>query len=364
MLIYIAVALFPLLVGMYYNARIGRYLTEEEAISKKYLRKRWTWLLVAAFPMFALIAFRGPYMGADTVIYLKFFRQMVDTPWNKIFIENAAGPEFEPGYVIFEKLITYITSSPQVYQIIYTSIYCVSIVSFANEMKNHSFSFLYFFATMGTYTFMFTGVRQCLAMSICLLSYRFVKRRKLIPFLVLVMLATSFHMSGLFFLPIYFIYNRKFNIFNCFIYVVGIVIIFWTRDLWSEWLWDVFEYNADQSTSGSGLIFFLVMCCVTVFAIVTLVIPKKLDAERLGYFNVNLIAWLFWLLRTITLSAERPSLYYLFFSSAILCYALDAPPKSRDRVIYKIAVYSAFVILFAYRLLTGHAALVPYTSFF
>ena len=120
----------------------------------------------------------------------------------------------------------------------------------------------------------------------------------------------------------------------------------------------------DQSAEGSGLIFFIVICCVTVFAIVTLVMPKKLDSERLGYFNVNLITLLFWLLRTVTLAAERPSYYFMFFSAAMLCYALDAPTKSVDRIIYKVVVYSAFMLLFVYRFTTNFASLIPYTTFF
>lgn len=364
MLIYIAVALFPLLVGTYYNARIGRYLTEEETISKKYLRKRWAWLLVAALPMFALIAFRGPYMGADTGVYLKFFRTMVDTPWERIFIVNEAGPNFEPGYVVFEKLVTLITSSDKVYQVIYSTVYLVSFVTFANNLEKHNFSFLFFIATMGVYTFMFTGVRQCLAMCICLWSYPFIKRRKIIPFILILLLAFTFHQSAMFFVVTYFIYNRKISWFNSLFYVIFAILAYVYLEVIIGWLNDQFDYMYGVDTPGNGYVFFAVITLVTAFSFFMILYYRKQTPESVGLLNVGIITQLMWILRLVTRVAERPGYYFVILSGAMLCYALDAPPKSRDRVIYKIAVYSAFVILFAYRLSTGHAALVPYTSFF
>ena len=214
MLIYIAVALFPLLVGTYYNARIGRYLTEEETRSKKYIRKRWAWLLVAALPMFALIAFRNASIGNDTNGYLKFFDQMIDTPWDKIFIVNDAGYQFEPGFVVFEKLIALVTHNAEVYQVIYSSIYLLAVTTFANQFEKGNFSFLFFFATLGIYMFMFTGVRQCLAMCICLFSYKFIKKRRIIPFLILLLLFSFPVTTFLLVLLICssFVYPRKLNI--------------------------------------------------------------------------------------------------------------------------------------------------------
>ena len=44
---------------------------------------------------------------------------------------------------------------------------------------------LFLFATLGSYTFMFTGVRQCLAMSVCFYSYRFIKGKKIITVVLL-----------------------------------------------------------------------------------------------------------------------------------------------------------------------------------
>jgi len=364
MLIYIAVALFPLLVGTYYNARIGRYLTEEETISKKYLRKRWTWLLVAALPMFALIAFRGEYIGADTRGYLRFFNEMIDTPWNKMFVLNNSGYEFEPGFIVFEKLITLITHNSNVYQVIYSSIYLLAVTTFANQLEKANFSFLYFFVTFGIYTFMFTGVRQCLAMCMCLFSYKFIKKRRIIPFLILLLLAFSFHKSAILFIVAYFIYNRKIGWINSVIYAGFAGFAYVYIEVIQEWFNETLDYEYSIEETGNGFIFFAVVALITVFSFFTVLYYKKKTPESVGLLNIGVITLILWVLRLATRVAERPSYYFLFFSAAMLCYGLDAPHSSRDRLLYKVTVYSLCMVLFIYRFFTNFAALVPYQTFF
>lgn len=364
MLIYIAVALFPLLVGTYYNARIGRYLTEEETISKKYLRKRWAWLLVAALPMFALIAFRDANLGNDTGGYLRSFNQMVNTPWDKIFIVNDAESQFEIGFVVFEKTITIFTHDANVYQVICSSICLVSVVTFANQLEKSNFSFLYFFATIGIYTFMFTGVRQSLAMGICLLSYKYIKERKLIPFLLLLVLAFFFHKSAILFVVSYFIYNRKIGWMNVSIYALFAVVAYMYIDVIQEWFNTALDYEYGIEETETGFIFFAVIAIVTAFSFFMILYYKKKTPQSVGLLNIGVITLVLWFLRLATRVAERPSYYFMFFSAAVLCYALDAPPKSRDRIIYKIVAYSAFMILFVYRFNSNLVSMIPYSTFF
>lgn len=364
MLLYILAALFPLLVGALFNARLPAGFPEEVSQAKKIRRQRWWWLFAAALPMFALVAFRSPYMGADTGGYLKFFDKMINTPWDKILERNAATYEFEEGFVIFEKLMTEITQDARVYQVIYTAIYLLSVVTFANQLEKCNFSFLYFFATMGIYTFMFTGVRQCLAMSICLLSYPFVKRRKLIPFLLLVLLAFTFHKSAILFLVTYFIYNRRLGWFNTIIYGAFAGVAFVNIEIIQEWFNDTLDYEYEIEATDTGFIFFAVIVLVTAFSFFMLLHYKKQTKESVGLLNVGIITLILWLLRLATRVAERPSYYFMFFSAAMLCYALEAPQKNGDKLIYRLVVYGAFMLLFIYRFMTNFASLVPYVSFF
>lgn len=364
MIIYILVALFPLLVGRVFDTRVAVGATEEIVGTKKYQRLRWRWLMIAALPMFALIALRGRYMGADTSVYLKFFDEIINTPWNRILIVNDATYEFEPGFVIFEKLVSCITKSSEVYQVIYSSIYFLAVVSFANQLDKGSFSFLYFFATMGTYTFMFTGVRQCLAMSICLFSYSFIKKRKLIPFLLLLILAFTFHKSAILFIAAYFIYNRKIGWINTAIYAIFGGLAFVYIDVIQEWFNDNLDYDYGIESTGNGVMSFVIIALITAVSFFMILAFKKQTKESVGLLNVGVITLIMWILRLVTRVAERPSFYFMFFSAAMLCYALDAPNEIKEKRMVKFVAYCAFMLLFIYKFMTSFATLVPYTTFF
>ena len=51
--------------------------------------------------------------------------------------------------------------------------------------------------------------RQSIAATICLLAYPFLKKRKLLPFVLIVLIAATFHVSAVFLLPFYWVLNWK-----------------------------------------------------------------------------------------------------------------------------------------------------------
>lgn len=364
MLLYILVAIIPLLVGALYDGKLERVATGDVISAKQNKRARWWWLLIAALPMFALIAFRGSQMGADTSTYLRYFREMTTIEWDRVLIVNDRGYQFEEGFVLFEKLITYVTQSDKVYQVIYTAVYMIAVVDFANQLERDHFLFLYFFSTLGIYTFMFTGVRQCLAMSICLFSYRFIKKRHFIPFLLLTLLAFTFHKSAILFLVAYFVYSRKINFGSIVIYGAIAAWAFLNVGAIQEWFNDTLEYDYGVEETGNGGVYFAVILVITVFSAITLLYNKKLTTESQGMLNVGFVALIFWFVRLATRVAERPSYYFMFFSMAMLAYGMDAIKDGKEKQVIKTAICVLCLALFIYRFSSNFASLVPYRSFF
>lgn len=360
MLIYIFVAIWPLLVGYYYDSRIGVYLSAGQELTKAQRKQRRNWLLIAAIPMFLLIALRSSNMGADTATYLKFFRLTAASSWEHMFDIV----DFEPGYVVFEKLVSYISREPLFFQIVYSTIFLIEVVHFANQLEKSNFLFLYFFATLGIYTFMFTGVRQCLAMCICLFSYGFIKKRRLLPFLLCVLLAFQFHKSSVLFVAAYFIYNRKLNMGNVLLYLVFAAIFYINIEVIQEWFNEQLEYDYGVEETGSGFIYLAVVTLITVFSFVMMKLFHGDSPEYTGLLNVGIIAWILWVLRLQTRVAERPSYYFLFFSMAMLGYGIDAIKDRREKSLACLATIGFAMLLYVYRLATNFSSMVPYVPFF
>lgn len=348
MVLYLAVALFPFLVKSF-------KIDEHRSRNTKLLK-----IIISALPMFLLIALRGPLIGADTWGYLREFSDMIDIPWANIFDNTRE----EHGFRIFVKLTTYITKSSSVYQIIYTFIYFIGIVSFANNLDFDATWFLFFFATLGGYTFMFTGVRQCMAMSICLFSYKYIKKRRLIPFLLCVALAFNFHKSSILFLFGYLIYGRKFDVINILLYVAITLITLLYLDQLNNFFNERFEYNYEIEETGNGWVFFVFLLLLTAVATILIVRIKRLNKESTGLFNVGVIAILFWFLRIFTRTAERPSFYFMFFSCAFIGYVMEELRTKREGNVVQIIVGMVCFGYYIYRFLTSFSTLVPYQFFF
>jgi len=358
MLIYIFVAVWPLLIGNYYSSKMGKYLSVGTELTKAQRKNRRNWLLIAAFPMFLLIALRGKYMGADTLVYIKFFRLTAESSWNKMFDIV----DFEPGYVIFEKLVSYISQEPLFFQITYTAVYLFAVVYFANQLERSNFLFLFFFATLGLYTFMFTGVRQCLAICVCLFSYGFIKKRKLVPFLLCIALAYTFHKSSILFLAAYFIYPRKLHFRNFMLYAVLAVVFLRNIDVIQEWFNEQLEYAYGVEQTGNGFIYLLVVGTIMLFSAVVMKLYHRESKEYAGTFNISVIALIFWILRLETRVAERTSYYFLFFTMVILSYSIDALRDRREKLLFGYIIIFLSLLLFAYRFMTNFSSLVPYVS--
>ncbi len=362
MWIYIVVALFPLLIARGYVLK----LAPESGLpmTRKQRRTRFWTLAVAALPMFLVIALRDASIGADTGMYLGYFTTAASMTWEEFFIYNALGPNFEFGFAVFLKLCATVTKSPHVYQVLYTSIYFFAVVHFANRLEKGNFLFLYFFATHGVYTFMFTGVRQCLAMSICLFAYDYIKRRKFFRFLLVVLLAMSFHQSAIFFILAYPVFKNRMNVKNTLLYSLITLLLLLNLENLIYWLNDLFGDTRVPEDSTGGFIFLLVVFLVTVFAAFVLKNYKGITYESQGLFNINVLALSLWILRLAEAYAERVSFYFLFFSAAMLSVALVSIANRRDRLLLGTLACVFSMFLFVYKFFTNFASFVPYNFFF
>ena len=295
-------------------------------------------------------------MGADTAGYQKFYKVTAQTSWEYIFDLW----EFEPGFVIFEKLLSYISASPMFFQFVYTTVYLVCIVYFANQQEHSPFLFLYFFATLGLYTFMFTGVRQCLAMCICLCSYRFIQERKLLPFLILVALAFVFHKSSIVFAASYFIYSRKLKYWNIILYVLIAIVFLLDIEFFHGWFNDQLDFDYSLEQTGNGFIYLMVMAVITVCGLLSIKQQTQDNSNMIGIFNISLIALLFWILRLRTRTAERMSYYFLFYSMALLSNSIFEFKKREEKIAIGIMAIVFSMLLYIYRFITNLSSMVPY----
>lgn len=361
MLLYGFVALFPLIVRYIYITTHGSNAMQSED-RPKILR----YIIISAIPMFLLIALRSNMMGNDTAAYMKFFYELKNIDFENIFNKSLRfGLErLEIGYLVFTKLTGYLTDSGLVYQIFYTLVYFVSILFFVYHEKADPFLTLFFFATLGTYMFYFTGVRQCLAMSVCLFAYYAAKNKKWIMFALLVLLACTFHKSAVIFAFIPLILNRKIKIYNFIFYIAGSFVVVNALEEINAFVNDTLGYEYALEDSNNGYISFLVMLIIFIFSLMFMSRRKRTnDRDTKILINTSVLCVGLWLLRLFTRTAERPAFYFSFFLCALLSYTLCDIPKNKNKTIWILLVCGACMLLYLYKFTNTFRHYVPYDMF-
>ena len=187
-----------------------------ELIKNKILARR-TFAFLAFLEIGILLGCRSVNVGEDTYGYFQFFNYLLyNFDWH-IFSYS-----FEPGYILFNKLIQCFSSSAQSLFLISGFFISFSVIKFiVNNTKNCWLGIL-IYITLGNFFFAMTGLRQSLALAIWLFAYPALKERRLLPFLFISLLAISFHYSICFFICFYPLYGIKYNPMGIFRFLIKI----------------------------------------------------------------------------------------------------------------------------------------------
>lgn len=349
MMLYILTALWPLII-MYVYTKNTRDIQKSPSLG---------YLILAAFPMFAMIALRGDMMGADTSTYARHFSESIGIPLSQM-IELS---RMENGYLVFVKILTYFTHSPKLYQVIYSTIYMIGFVSFAKQLKGtDSFLFFYFVCTLGLFMFMFTGVRQCLAISVCLYAFQYLVRKRYVRFVLLILLAFTLHQSALLCFIMLLVWNRDLRWYGYLIYVLLIYLLYENLSGVQVWLNDKFDYDYEIENASGGLFYLIFLLCFTIYAYF---VKRRNNTEIYmnTLFNMSVLTVVFWILRLQTRVAERPSFYFIPFTCALFACTVNRSYKLRYEGVFRYAILVVSFLLYVYRLRTNFSTLIPYSSF-
>lgn len=148
------------------------------------------------------------------LFFVSAFRVNVGTDYlsYKEWFNSISEPSF--GYVnfCFNNLIYIIklfTNNSQ-YFFAATSFLILSIIYMVNidEKKDYDMS-LFLFIALGFYFSTFNGIRQWIAVALFMWAYKFAIKKDLKKYVILILVASLFHITALLLLPFYFVFNFK-----------------------------------------------------------------------------------------------------------------------------------------------------------
>ena len=179
-----------------------------------------------------LSGLRHVSVGADTVAYKYAFERVIVTPWSIIWsdffrIFEGNTDLKAPGYALFQKIVQVFTNDYQVYLVFIALAFTIPLGLFIYKYsKEPCLSFLIYSCLFYSF-FAITGHRQTIATAlVVLIGFKCIRGRKLIPFIILTVLAYTIHKSALVFFPFYFIAPIRITAKKLVIYVIVSILFF------------------------------------------------------------------------------------------------------------------------------------------
>lgn len=221
--------------------------------------------IIGMLAIFLVLVLKGD-VGSDISAYKEQYILSAGKAW-----DNVTYVYFEAGYITFMKLFSKAGVDFQLFLAVIYAVACYAMYLFIKKYsKNPVFSMIIFIGYQ-FFVFYISGIRQMLAMSLCLIAYMIFQKRKLWVYILsflIVIFATTIHQSAMIFFVVLifsFIRSKKINIFA---YIVALIISFFIRE--SVWGFiDVYfrhlEEGIEVTLGGS----FIMLCGVSVFMYLT-----------------------------------------------------------------------------------------------
>lgn len=162
--------------------------------------------------VFKFMAFLIPFliMGLRYDVGQDYFFTYVPVFESIKLFGNYEGVEW--GYILLNKLVLFFTQDYAGIFIVTSAIFCGFIYkAIMDNSKDISLS-LYILFTSCFFFYAMNVVRQSIVIAIFIYCIKFIKEKKMLKYIVIILLASLIHKIALIFIPVYFVANLKIDI--------------------------------------------------------------------------------------------------------------------------------------------------------
>lgn len=267
------------------------------------------------FILLALLMFRHTSMGNDTLVYKDIFEYIATSSWS---VALRRSPEIAWTFVC--KLISTLGGDFR-WVIVLSAILGVWWIAkaYIKYSTDASLTIAIFIITP-CFILLFSGLRQSIAISLGFIAFEFVRQKKIVPFLLVVVIAVLFHTSAfmiIFMYPLYHLQIKKEWLF--FIIPLLFLVFIFNQQIFvflGFLLSQFTDYETTISLTGS----FTMLILFAIFAIFSFIFPdeKNLDADTIGMRNFLLLTVALQMFAPLHTLAMRMNYYYITFIPILL----------------------------------------------
>lgn len=285
-----------------------------------------------------LLVLRHHGIGRDLRTYQRIFNYIAEKDWI-----TALGRSPEIAWSFMNKIIAEIGGGFSLVVIVSAvlSVFWIGRAYIKYSMDTSLTVSLYII--LSNFVLMFSGLRQAIAISLGFLAFEYVRKKQLIPFIVVTVIAFLFQTSAFMIIFMYPLYHMKLEKKKLF-YIVPALIIIWifNQQIFS-FLGVILNQFTDYDTtiSETGSVTMLVLFII--FTVFSYLIPKeaKLDEDTAGMRNFMLLSVALQMFAPLHSLAMRMNYYYIAFIPLLIPRII----KCRSTRWRQIAIMARYVMI-------------------
>lgn len=348
MLIYIITFLFIIGLGLVtYSSKL--YETNKHTAKKRYIQG-------VCFILILISGLRNVSVGEDTYGYYLNYQEIEKTPWKVLFTDLlnylTSGEGKDVGYPIFVKATQIISSNFQFFLLFIACFFYFILGDFVNKntrkLTDAIIAFTIFYVLF-FYVFSITAIRQSLTLAATLFCFELIKKKKILPFLIIIFLFSLIHKSVLVFIPFYFLCrlkNTKF-VFTLVLVLFPVIMIF--RNYLTFFLIGIGGYEEYEEFKGAGTFTFTaIFIFISIVALLKRKIILKQNPVNINYYNAFAVSLLLLPLSWINPSLLRITMYFSVFMILLIPEIIQSFQTISVRIRRNLVVVSVMILFLLY----------------
>ncbi len=353
MLWYLVLAASPVGVMLLVESYYKKSINGDKKTKKVYLF--WCGVIV-----FLMIGLRNKSLGSvDSLNYYNNWLELRELPFSKLrfFMEES---DMESGYLFTIWCVSRVFIHPQFVFVLSGLLFTLSVCRVIYQNSENVMLSMVMYICLGLYIFMVQGLRQSIAISICLLAIEPCKKRHFIRFALCIALAFCFHRTSIVFSVMYFFYGLKFTDKTKFGLIVLAVSLLVASPLLIRWgnqfLDREYEGEANATALIASAIYVIVLSTAYLFTN-----EKNTDQNFTFFVTMTMVGAGFYFIRYVgTQVMDRISFYFIMGQTIVLPTVIGKFESKSKATVHSIACFLC-IALFIYRIVTSYS--VPYLFF-
>lgn len=299
-----------------------------------------TWGNLSFIVVFCILAFFSAVRDGIGIDYTSYMMHIQN-------IQLGYPNYMEAGFKFAARIIGNIDNNPRLVIIIFSILTVFFYIKSIYDQSLDRLMSVFIFLSWGYYFFTFNTIRNFFALSLCLYSIKFLNQKKIGTFIILVLLASSFHKSALVCIPLYLLANIPYDKNKLWLFLGAPFLMFLIKEPIREIVFKIYPGYLG-SAYDTGRISYLNIIKALLVIILGFIFYDRFKNDKLCrlYFHLNLFSLIYYTGLYWMPEVSRIGFYMNTTTIMFIPNLIEKIKRKENKKILKICIYIFSFLLF------------------